>query len=408
MTRRLAVLLGAASLGVAVAFGCSADLRNLNGCRAAAAAVCDRNRDCDEAGFDETFPSLDACSEAFLSILDKGRVPSGPNTCGDYKSDCLDAIESAPCGRTTVLEECGVLRSISPGVGGGGPARDGGSDARHEGGLDLTTLTAGPPDVLELRGGVLVACKAGQGCRSSSGDTYGGSDAKLVSFAVDSLRNVYGADADHELSMITPDGVETVVGGGYETAFSVPMSESSIGVAFTGQSAGGTFPFFVLAPGQTRVAEARDPGELPAAVSGFAAIERGYALSAGQSVVRCPSSAGPCSPIAQFSSPVLIRGVEGPGAGVRFVGISEDGVFLSEGSTRINVSGLEDCEKDVVMVDETIGCITRSQAVLVNGAPVPGATDVAKLALDASEIHWVTAAGEYHHAARSSPVANDE
>jgi hypothetical protein len=395
---------------MAVAFGCSADLRNLNGCRAVTAAACDRNLECDPTAFSAAFSSLDACEAAFTAVLDKGPVPSGNDVCGKYTSDCLDEIERAPCGRTTLLAECGVLHTVSPGVGARATRDAGARDAASPGGhSDFTPLTAGPPDVLEVRDHVLVACKAGQGCRSSNGDTYGDDDAAGTSFAVDSLRNVYAVGgADASCFLISPDGQRQSFGTGCDVVFSVPMGAASVGVAFSVLTSAATTLFFVLSPGQTSTDPARSVGKWSATTTGIAEIDGAYVLANGSDVLRCAKGTDEtCSPILSLSSTVRIRGAEGKRAGMRFLGSTQDGVFSYDGVSQSTYNDLADCTGDVVSYDDAIACITYDQSVRFNGNLVPGATGVAKIALDDSDLYWVTTNGDYRHATVSALGAHD-
>lgn len=399
MRRRNAILVTAFGAGLAVTFGCTADMRNLNGCRAVTSAVCERNRDCDPRGFDASFADLDACIDSFMSVLGKGSIPTGNDKCGPITTDCLDEIEVAACGRTTMLTKCGIVRSIRPGrsgtssPGGGG---EGGVSTPTDGGAP--NLTSGVPDVLEVRQGVLVACKRGEGCRSSTGDTYGGKAAAQLSFAIDSLRNVYGIDAQRQVTRISPSGTTTLVGGPWDVAFSLPMSQGAIGAAF----ARGADEFFAVGPGEPAGPVSTHVTNATEAIRGLAALPSGIAVYAGGKVSICQSLG--CSNGVQIASASGIRGAEGAYAGSRFVAVEQGQAIWSNGFGKTPLPGLADCATAVVAYDDSAACITTSQALRIDDALVPGATDVARIAMDATDVYWVTNAGTYHRASRSTSL----
>lgn len=405
MKRKTLALLVWCGAGLALAVGCSADLRNLNGCRAVTSAVCERSRECDPQGFDATFASLDVCVDKFIDVLGKGPIPTGNDKCGKFTVDCLDEIEVAACGRTTKLANCGIVRSISPGKSGSSPAKDpveGGVTKPGAGDGGSEALTSGMPDILELRQGVLVACKAGQGCASSAGNTYGQRDAELKSFAVDSQRNVYGVDANRRAVMISPSGTRTEIGGPWDRAFSVPMAGGQVGAAFSREEKA----LFVLAPGQTKTEEATIDIEGGAAsVRGIARVGPSYAVDLGGQIYLC-SSLNSCSLSLSLSSSIGIRGAEGTNGGVQFVGVDQGKAIASDG--KIKIPMLEECSGEVVAHDLSIACITSSRAIRIDKQTVAGATDVAKIALGPSDIYWVTSSGAYYRASTALPASNDK
>lgn len=404
MSYKGALFVSLIGAGFAITFGCTADLRNLNGCRAVTSAVCERNRECDPVGFDASFASLDACIDSFLTVLGKGSMPTGNDKCGPITTDCLDEIEVAACGKTTMLTKCGVVRSIRPGRSGStSPSPSNSQEAgASDGGTDIPPLTSAAPDILELRQGVLVACRAGEGCRSSAGDTYGGKTKSLVSFAVDSLRNIFGVDGQRVVTMITPSGMATNIGGPWDFAFSLPTSRSEIGAAFTR----GSEAFFVVSPGQTNASSATSFGKTTAPISGIAAVSSGVAIYADGQLSICGPGGG-CSLSMPVSFPSGIRGVEGAYAGSRFVAIEQGRGIWSDGMQGHGSTNFSDCADAVVGYDDTIGCITTAGTFRVDDVLVPGASGVAKIAIDASDVYWVTNAGRYHHASRSSLLTRD-
>lgn len=400
---RASVAFGVAASAIAV-YACSADLRHLNGCRAIASAACERSRECNPSAFSAAYGGDgDACTDATLAILGKGIRPSGNDACGEHTTACLDEIERAPCSRTTLLRECGMLRTVTPGGNGStaGGDGDGGARAVDGGNRPDGGSPAGDVEVLEVRGGVAVICSRGDGCRTSTGETYGGGTATFTSFAVDRMGGVYGVSGDGKARYVTPEGDTSAIQGTWDAAFTVPDLDASY--------------YAALVQNEKRVVSLyRDGGNLPEItrtldelsvsgdVRGLAHLSGQYfAVQYGASVFSCGlSNVNSCNEMNDVLASTPIRGEEGVSTGA-FVVVAAPSTAKVIGREGVEHE-LDGCAHGAVVYSRTVACVTATGTLRVGAQEVTDAKSVARVALDATDVHWVTTTGAYEKRRRTA------
>lgn len=425
MKRSNVTWLAVLTVGATVVFGCTADLREFNTCRAASMALCERVKECSSAFFDKTYTDLEDCTkkvEQGTTFSSNVASRIGIDVCPSDKSTCFDKIKNASCGQYLDAKECGsiVQGAALPDGNGNLPAgatvpttksadSDAGSSSSSTSSSSadrISSLTSGVPDVFEVFDGDLVACSSSSGCRSSSGDSYGSSDTGLSSYAIDADRNVWGL-RNSAIVRITPSGslsTTSLPGLTWKGVLSLTTARSS--------ATASSFVLAVRSQDSAIFAIASDTMS-PTYVASFsssdtimaaAPVGTDFAVAAGQSVYRCTpqgkSGGGSCQSTGIDASDSFIRPAEGTDAGDVFVGIDTYGSPYRVNSSFSQSTASSSSCSYVAQRSGSLACVTSYGSLIFKGSTVSAASNVAKVAIDDSYLYWVTTSGDYYRLAR--------